>query len=113
MKIADSTVLITGANRGIGLAFAKAFLARGARKVYAGARDPSSITLSGVEPLKLDVTSDSDVEAAIRIAGDVNIVVGKPDYVTSTREFTGEFCTNGTRADDSDFHTVTPKAIFI
>lgn len=75
MKITDSTVLVTGANRGIGLAFTKAFLARGARKVYAGARDPSSIALPGVEPLKLDVTSSGDVEAAARVASDVSIVV--------------------------------------
>ena len=43
MKIANSTVIVTGANRGIGLAFTRELLARGARKVYAGARDPSTI----------------------------------------------------------------------
>ena len=75
MKIADATVLITGANRGIGLAFAKAFLARGARRVYAGARDPSRIDLAGATPLKLDVTSAADVEAAAAQAGDATIVV--------------------------------------
>jgi NAD(P)-dependent dehydrogenase (short-subunit alcohol dehydrogenase family) len=75
MKIADATVLITGANRGIGLAFAKAFLAHGARKVYAAARNPSSVSLNGVTPLKLDVTSPADVEAAARLAGDVTLVV--------------------------------------
>lgn len=75
MKIAETTVLITGANRGIGLAFSKAFLARGARKVYAAARDPSRIDLPGVTPLRLDVTSQSDVDAAARLAGDVTIVV--------------------------------------
>ncbi len=75
MKIADATVLITGANRGIGLAFAKAFLARGARRVYAGARDPSRVELAGVTPLKLDVTSEADVEAAVATAGDATIVV--------------------------------------
>lgn len=75
MKIADATVLITGANRGIGLAFAKAFLARGARRVYAGARDPSRIDLAGATPLKLDVTSAADVEAAVARAGDATIVV--------------------------------------
>lgn len=75
MKIADATVLITGANRGIGLAFAKAFLARGARCVYAGARDPSRVQLAGVTPLKLDVTSAADVEAAVARAGDATIVV--------------------------------------
>jgi NAD(P)-dependent dehydrogenase (short-subunit alcohol dehydrogenase family) len=75
MKIAGSTVLITGANRGIGLAFSKAFLARGARKVYAAARDPSRVELPGVTPLRLDVTSQSDVDAAARLADDVTIVV--------------------------------------
>ena len=75
MKISDSTVLITGANRGIGLAFAQAFLARGARKVYAAARDPSRITLPGVTPIRLDVTSPAEVEAAARLAGDATIVV--------------------------------------
>ena len=75
MKIADATVLITGANRGLGLAFAQAFLARGARKVYAAARDPSRITLPGVTPVRLDVTSPDDVEAAARLAGDATIVV--------------------------------------
>ena len=64
MQIENSTVLITGANRGIGLAFAKAFLVRGAKKVYAGSRDPSKINLNGVTPVKLDVNSAADVQAA-------------------------------------------------
>ena len=75
MQIENSTVLITGANRGIGLAFAKAFLARGAHKVYAGARDPSKISLTGVTPIKLDVNSIADVKAAAQLAQDANIVV--------------------------------------
>ena len=48
MKLHNATVLVTGANRGIGLVFAREVLARGARKVYAGARDPASLTLPGV-----------------------------------------------------------------
>ena len=75
MQIEKSTVLITGANRGIGRAFAKAFLARGAQKVYAGARDPSKISLTGVTPIKLDVNSGADVDAAAKLAKDVTIVV--------------------------------------
>lgn len=75
MKIENSTVLITGANRGIGLAFANAFLERGARKVYAGARDPSRVSLPGVTPLRLDVNSTADIEAAAQLANDVTIVV--------------------------------------
>ena len=75
MRIDKSTVLITGANRGIGLAFAKAFVARGAQKVYAGARDPSKINLAGVTPIKLDVNSNADVQATAQLAQDVTIVV--------------------------------------
>jgi NAD(P)-dependent dehydrogenase (short-subunit alcohol dehydrogenase family) len=75
MKLHDSVVLITGANRGIGLAFAAGALARGARKVYAAARNPASVSLAGVTPLKLDVTSSDDVAAAARIATDVTLVI--------------------------------------
>lgn len=75
MKLSNATVLITGANRGIGLAFAKAALARGARKVYAGARDPKSVTLPGVTPLRLDVNSPADVAAAAAEARDVTLVI--------------------------------------
>ncbi|WP_459655327.1 SDR family NAD(P)-dependent oxidoreductase, partial [Achromobacter xylosoxidans] len=64
MELKNATVFITGANRGIGLAFAREALARGARKVYAGARDPASISLPGLQAIKLDVTSDEDVAAA-------------------------------------------------
>lgn len=75
MKLANATVLITGANRGIGRAFAQAALARGARKVYAGARDPASIRDAGLTPLKLDVTSQADVAAAAEIAADATLVI--------------------------------------
>jgi NAD(P)-dependent dehydrogenase (short-subunit alcohol dehydrogenase family) len=75
MQLDQAVVLITGANRGIGLAFAQAVLARGARKVYAGARDPRSVTLPGVTPLRLDVTSPDDVAAAVAAAPDVTLVI--------------------------------------
>jgi NAD(P)-dependent dehydrogenase (short-subunit alcohol dehydrogenase family) len=60
MKIKGSIALVTGANRGLGLAFAKALVEMGAAKVYAAARNPEAVTLKGVVPLKLDVTSDED-----------------------------------------------------
>ena len=75
MKLENATVLITGANRGIGLAFARAALARGARKVYAAARDPASITLPGVEAVKLDVTRPEDVAAVAQRCGDVTLLI--------------------------------------
>jgi len=75
MQIENSVVLVTGANRGIGLAFARALLARGARKVYAAARNPSAVNLPGVEPLQLDVTKPEEVAAAVRHASDVTLLV--------------------------------------
>ncbi len=75
MKIAGSIALVTGANRGLGLAFAKALLERGAAKVYAAARDPGAVKLKGVTPLKLDVTNDEDAAAAALAAGDVNLLI--------------------------------------
>ena len=75
MKIANSTVIVTGANRGIGLAFTRELLARGTRKVYAGARDPSTIKEPGVTAVRLDVTKPEQVAAAAALAGDVTLVI--------------------------------------
>jgi len=75
MKIDNAVVLVTGANRGIGLAFARQLLARGARKVYAAARDPSTVTLAGVQALQLDVTKPDEIAAAVQQAGDVTLVI--------------------------------------
>ena len=52
MKIKGSIALVTGANRGLGLAFAKALVEVGAAKVYDAARNPEAVTLKGVVPLK-------------------------------------------------------------
>lgn len=91
MKIENAVVLVTGANRGIGLAFARAALERGARKVYAGSRDPARVTLAGVEPLRLDVTSDDQVAAAAERCGDVTLLINNA----------GIAVTGGALADDS------------
>ena len=64
MTIKDKTVLVTGANRGIGQALAAEALARGARRVYAGTRQPLAHPDDRVTPLSLDVTSPAQIQAA-------------------------------------------------
>lgn len=75
MDIKGSVVLVTGANRGLGLAFARALLARGAKRVYAGARDPRTVTLAGVVPVELDVTRTDTIAAAARRLQDVTLLI--------------------------------------
>jgi NAD(P)-dependent dehydrogenase (short-subunit alcohol dehydrogenase family) len=75
MKIKDSVPFVTGANRGLGLAFVRELLARGAKKVYAGVRNPDRIDLPGVIPIKLDVTNPDDVAAAAAQCGDTTLLI--------------------------------------
>ncbi|MEH6434466.1 SDR family oxidoreductase [Massilia sp. DD77] len=75
MKLANATVLVTGANRGLGQEFARQALAHGARKVYAAARNPASVTLEGVVPVALDVTDAAQAAALARELGDVDLVI--------------------------------------
>jgi NAD(P)-dependent dehydrogenase (short-subunit alcohol dehydrogenase family) len=84
MKIQSSVALVTGANRGLGAAFARALVARGVKKVYGAARDPSSVRIPGVEPLRLDVTDPAQVEAAVRAAGDVSLVINNAGIARGT-----------------------------
>ncbi|WP_413803180.1 SDR family oxidoreductase [Streptomyces iranensis] len=75
MDIKGSAALVTGANRGIGRAFARGLLEHGAAKVYAGVRDPAHGVDEGLTPLRLDVTEPEQVAEAAAIAGDVSIVI--------------------------------------
>lgn len=75
MKIENAVVLVTGANRGIGHAFVRELLARGAKKVYAGARNLMAITQTGAVDLRLDVNNPQEVAAAAVICSDVTLVI--------------------------------------
>jgi NAD(P)-dependent dehydrogenase (short-subunit alcohol dehydrogenase family) len=75
MNIKGSVALVTGANRGIGKAIVAELRARGAAKIYAGVRDPGSITDPDLIPIALDITDPDQIAAAARLAADVDLVV--------------------------------------
>jgi len=75
MKLRNSVVFVTGANRGLGLAFAREALARGAAKVYGGMRNPSGFSVPGIVPVKVDVTDPASVRAAAALCGDTTLLV--------------------------------------
>lgn len=90
MNLDNATVLVTGANRGLGRHFAAESLARGARKVYATARNPESIDLEGVTPLRIDVTDGESITAAAAAAGDVDLLVDNAGVATMSNLMTGD-----------------------
>jgi NAD(P)-dependent dehydrogenase (short-subunit alcohol dehydrogenase family) len=75
MTMTGKTILVTGANRGIGRALAAEALARGAARVYAGTRQPLSHPDDRVTPLRLDVTSTAQIEAAASQVGSLDMLV--------------------------------------
>jgi NAD(P)-dependent dehydrogenase (short-subunit alcohol dehydrogenase family) len=75
MKIANKTILITGANRGIGEALVNEALRRGARKVFAGTRSGLRHPDGRVIPLTLDVTSDSQIQQAASLVEELDLLV--------------------------------------
>ena len=75
MTIADKTILVTGANRGIGQALVEEALRRGAKRVYAGTRQPFSHSDSRVTPLILDVTNAAQIETAVERVESLDILI--------------------------------------
>ena len=81
MEIKGSTVLVTGANRGIGRSFVEAFHRAGAARIYAAARNVGAVAdlvsrePERIFPVLLDITDSSLVRGAAKWCGDVNVLV--------------------------------------
>ena len=75
MKIANKTILVTGANRGIGKALVEEALSRGAKRVYAGTRQDFTHLDKRVTTLKLDVTSAADIKGAVDQVDSLDVLI--------------------------------------
>jgi len=80
MHIENSVAFVTGANRGIGRAFVDALLERGATRIYAAARDRTSLdSLALLDPrvriIELDVRNPAHTRAAATQARDVSLLI--------------------------------------
>jgi len=84
MQIKDAVVLVTGANRGLGKSLVQAFLAAGARKVYAGSRKLVESSDPRLQPIKLDITNAHDIAAAAETCQDINILINNAGIATFT-----------------------------
>ncbi|MCW3063310.1 MAG: short-chain dehydrogenase, partial [Solirubrobacterales bacterium] len=75
MTIADRAVLVTGANRGIGQALVEEALRRGAKRVYAGTRQPLAHSDERVTPVTLDVTDATQIQAAVESVESLDVLI--------------------------------------
>ena len=87
MKISEKIALVTGANRGIGRAVVEELLNRGAKKVYAAAREISKLPDfedDRVVPLKLDINDREQIDLAASIASDVDLLINNAGVAAFT-----------------------------
>ncbi|WP_326578656.1 SDR family oxidoreductase [Actinacidiphila glaucinigra] len=90
MKVQGSVALVTGANRGLGEQFVRALFEAGAAKVYAGARDPTKVSVPGAVPIAVDITDQESVRAAAEQAGDVTFLINNAGSTTRANVLTAD-----------------------
>src|SRR5258706_8641553 len=109
MKIEGTVALVTGSSRGIGKNFVKALITRGAKKVYASARDPSKVAdLVAAHPgkvvaLQLDITNDAQVAAAAKACKDVTLLVNNAGINLKTGIIAGKSADNARAEFNTNF----------
>jgi NAD(P)-dependent dehydrogenase (short-subunit alcohol dehydrogenase family) len=104
MNLTNKTILVSGANRGIGRATVEALLAEGVKKIYATARNTDDLPDFGdprVVPLQLDVTDADSIANAAQIANDIEVLINNAGVLhigslleQSSEEISADFSVN-------------------
>src|SRR5689334_1404665 len=99
VAIENKTVLVTGANRGLGRALVDEALSRGASRVYAASRRPVVIPDERVMPLKLDVTDRAQIQDAAASVASLDILINNagvsvPDDLSDRAAFEQHLAVN-------------------
>src|SRR5256886_14089625 len=113
-QLVNQTVLVTGANRGIGREFVRQLLDRGVAKVYAAARDPQTIVADDprVVPLQLDVTDAGSVARAAQTAQDVSVVVNNAGIARGASVLDSDTATLRSELETNLFGTLAVASAF-
>jgi NAD(P)-dependent dehydrogenase (short-subunit alcohol dehydrogenase family) len=80
---AGKTALVTGANRGLGQALVEEALSRGAKRVYAGTRQPFSYPDRRVVPVLLDVTDETQIQRAVGQVESLDVLINNAGVAIS------------------------------
>jgi len=89
-ELSGATVLVTGANGGLGTEFVRQALERGATKIYAAARRPRQWDDERIVPLELDVTDAASVARAVELAMDTTVIVNNAGILRPGRLVDGD-----------------------
>ena len=96
---AGKSVLVTGANRGLGQALVEELLRRGAERVYAGTRQTTAVRDERVTNVALDVTDPAQIQAAVDGVESLDILINNagvsvPDDMTDRSAFERHLAVN-------------------
>jgi NAD(P)-dependent dehydrogenase (short-subunit alcohol dehydrogenase family) len=99
VQLMDKTVLVTGANRGLGRALVDEALRRGAKRVYAASRQPMVVPDGRVSPLILDVTDPAQIQEAVDRVESLDILINNaglsvPDDLSDRAAFEQHLAVN-------------------
>ncbi len=99
MDFKDKIIFVSGANRGIGKAIVEALLKRGAKKIYAAARNPDQISTEDarIEKIALDITDQAQIDATAKQCADTQILINNAGALVTQSAFEGTM--DGIRRD--------------